>query len=462
MCLKIFFFGKMTSRLFGLLSKVKEGVKVAAKRLNQEEEDDEEEEEYEEEYEEEEEEKEKSKEKETKNVKKEESDDSLGISDIDLDMDEVDALLEENEKEENISSPKKNQIDPEIRKNFIQKAPFLTGIKKLSGLFPAQKILENPDLLIEEISKVKEKQQNLISRREELDKMLDGQRSLSIVVQNLEKEKENLKKLNEKALNLNTELEKVNKMKIAARSKASEREQIIKENKEKIKKFKERNAKIQEEIKQLKIEYLESQGKLTEQTDANIELQEQIQKLKADVEKANESSAGIRYELDDEQVKLRQVLEQLQTLQSESSEEKQKDEDNEIEELQKQLISEKMKMEKLQKVADDERGDIEVSDLEKKLAELNEKHQLMTNKSQNNASGSEKSSERDEVTHLLVSYFKGEEGAEDNLAKYFGWTEEQMASMKEEKAGLWEKGVKLFTAFRDSWSSWLLSSIDNS
>ena len=233
-------------------------LKKAVQYLNTEEEDEEEEEEdYEEDYEEEKRENNnnlknsksnKSQEKIKIEEKKEEktkdntkTEDSMDISDIDLD--EVEELLKDDSFSNN--EPEKTEendlsIDQETKMKLQEKAPYFIAMKKISSLFPAQKILDNPDLLLSEIIKIKESIDDKIAKREQLERIKEAQGSLVVAEDDLNAMQTNLNMMKNKTDELNNELDRINKMKMAAQSKAEELDSIIKQNKEKIKAYKEK------------------------------------------------------------------------------------------------------------------------------------------------------------------------------------------------------------------------------
>ncbi|EAX95819.1 hypothetical protein TVAG_375280 [Trichomonas vaginalis G3] len=422
----------MTHRLFGFINKVKE----AAKILNAEEES-----EYEEEYEEE----------ETKEKGENESD----ISDIDLD--EVEELLKETKVD--TETKEEVKVDPVIEEKRKQKMQYFEAFTKIQNLFPAMKLLDNPDALITELESIQQKQTNLNSEREKFTEILDAIRSLDFVEQDLKASQENINVAQSTTEKLKSDLDKAKKLKLAARSKAAELQSLIQQNSIRANDLKSHRDELEKQIATYNEQISATKKKIEVQQSTNQQYQNTIEQLQQSFLKSKEESESIQYELEEEDSRLKQVLAQLDAAQNQSREERLLSENQEITSLEEEYASLQRAITASEKQASLERNGMSLQEIEKKLTELTETHRKLSTKVE--VQKEEVKDERKDVTALLISYVKKEKDAEENLKSYFQWSDGQIKKAKDESLGFWGKTSRLLARFTDSWSSYLLQAVDN-
>ena len=108
--------------------------------------------------------------------------------------------------------------------------------------------------------------------------------------------------------------------------------------------------------------------------------------------------------------------------------------------------------EKYQQICDDHNKSSNSNEAEKVEIDLN------------NDLNDENNDFRINITSLLLKHYKGDKEAINQLQSIFGWTQEEMYSMKSENKGLSgfiKKGAKIFNRFTDSWTSWLIQAAES-
>lgn len=421
----------MTKRLFGFINKVKE----AAKILNAEEES---------EYEEEE--------------KDQKQDDNENVSDIsDIDLDEVEEILKGTAPAPEIDD--EDKMDPELEAKRNVLLPYFESLSKIQNLFPAKRIMNDPDALIAELESIQQKQNDLISQRDKFSEILDAQRSLDFVEQDLKGSEENLNLIRSNTDKLKADLDKARKLKLAARSKAAEMQAILQQNSIRHNELKTKIENLIQQINDVKSSTAEVKSNVEGQINTNQRLQSKIDQMQQDYMKSREETESIQYEIDEENSKLQQVLEQLDAAQNQSNEQRKSYESSEISELEQTVNSLQRAVDAAEKQALIERNGMTVADIEKKLSELSEKHKKLSTKT--DTQKEETTDIRKEISDMIIAHINGDQEAADKMKTYFNWSDVQINRAKEEKLGFWGKTSKFFSTFTDSWSSWLIAAADN-
>ena len=207
---------------------------------------------------------------------------------------------------------------------------------------------------------------------------------------------------------------------------------------------------------------VEVQNIFQSQLSDNEQTRREIARLKEHLEMCQEQDANLLKDLEDEKDSYNQLVKQLSTFQAEVQGIRAEEDELEVTRLEEELATANAEWERLRETRIPKE---EVEQIEKELAQLTEEYKhLVEEKEMPREAVSEVDNIRNEITELLVRHFSGDKAAIDDLKSKFGWTDEQMAALKEERGGLTgfiKQGAKLFTGFRDAWTSWLIAASED-
>lgn len=341
-----------------------------------------------------------------------------------------------------------------------QLMPYYNAINKINDLFPAQNFLDNPDLLPTAIKDLCHSIQSLTNEQESVRVLCDNHQSLKSIIDEISKE------------------EKTREMKITENQKLKEELADITQDDEEFKKINEMDSNLQK----IKKEINEKQRKLDQQLSENEQLKAKIKSIQLKIDQTQSNELSINDQLEEERERYSQLLQELNSYQAASEQSfssMSSFEDQEVSNLESEVNSMKQEIDKLtQKTESSNQSNI-IENLESKMKELTEKYQQICdkyNKSNNlnedekveldlnNDLNDENNDFRINITSLLLKHYKGDKEAVNQLQSIFGWTQEEMDSMKSENkgfSGFLKKSAKIFNRFTDSWTSWLIQAADS-
>lgn len=337
---------------------------------------------------------------------------------------------------------------------------YYNAVNKINDLFPAQNLLDNPTLLPTTIKDLCSNVQSLTNEQESIRVLYENHLSLKSVIDEINKE------------------EKTREIKITENQSLKEELAEITQENEEFKKINELNSNLQK----IKKEINESQRKLEQQLSMNEQLKTKIKSIQNEISQTKSNEVSINDQLEEERERYSQLLQELNTYQTASEQSftsMSSFEDQEVSNLENEVNLMKIEIEKLTQKSEKSNQNNLIENLESQMKELAEKYQQICddhNKSSNsneaekveidlnNDLNDENNDFRINITSLLLKHYKGDKEAINQLQSIFGWTQEEMDSMKSENKGLSgfiKKGAKIFNRFTDSWTSWLIQAAES-
>ncbi|OHT05617.1 hypothetical protein TRFO_26564 [Tritrichomonas foetus] len=352
--------------------------------------------------------------------------------------------------------------------------PYFQAFSKISGLFPAEDFVKNPDSLPQKISELCKNIQSLTDEQETVRVLYDNYQNLK----NLSDEVEKLENSREKSINENQAL----KEKLADLQNSIFDENL--ENSEKNNDSKNEKNEFGDKLEQINSatrKFNDLQRKLSQISSENDLMKAKIERLNKEIADSQNEDESIEEQLEEEREKYAALLLELSSIQSatgSSSNQNNSFEDQEVSNLEEEVAAMKQELERLSPSAKPP-GTIEA--LEKRMAELAKKYQIICEDTQNksnlpssqNLTSSQtnhndiydsRNDDRINITSLLLKHYKGDKEAVNLLRNIFGWTDSDLAMMNPENrgfAGLIKKGARIFNRFSDTWTSWLLQAAES-
>jgi len=363
-----------------------------------------------------------------------------------------DTLLED----ENLKDDGDSVLQP--KKEYLG---FYTSIKKSSLLFPGSNITENPLSIIDEISTIIQKTSDIADKRANLEKSLNYARNLEKLDKEILILNEKLSKSLSSRDTIKEELSNVKKSKVDFNNQRKQLESKLNSNAQ-------MKINLENEVKVSKVALddlnstlLALQESIITQKAQNEKLLANFQSLSQKSESSSQKNDELQYELEAEEIKFNQIAKSLDSLQNESNNEEIMVPDDELEKMQNKLSNLQLKHERIKAQIDSSIKGKSVHEIQSVLAELSEKHQAIIQERASSKQESPEKAEKKSITQLLLSHYQGDPSAINALATIFEWSQDEKDSLEKEKETFWSKSTSIFKNFRDMWSNWLISSVEN-
>lgn len=353
-----------------------------------------------------------------------------------------------------------DESDQEGNDEQKQIMSYYNAVNKINEMFPAKNFLDNPDLLPAEIEELCHNIQSLTDEQESVRVLYENQLSLKSIIDEINKE------------------EKIREARITENQNLKEELADITQDNEEFKKYSDMNNNLQK----IKKEIDEKQRRLDQQHSANEQLKTKIKSIQSEIDQTKNNELSITDQLEEERERYSQLLLELNSYQAaseQSSSSMSSFEDQEVANLEEEVNTIKLEIEKLTQKSEKINQNNTIEVLEARMQELAEKYQQICDDHQNennlnavedvelelNDNDNEENNDfRINITSLLLKHYKGDKEAVNQLQSIFGWTQEEMDSMNSENKGIsgfLKKGMRIFNRFTDSWTSWLIQAADS-
>lgn len=345
-----------------------------------------------------------------------------------------------------------NNITSDVN-NDIKK--YYDGIKALNdAFFQNNEYMKNPDLLVGDIKDKRDKIEELEKVKSELTVECDRKRSIYNLKNSLDQVQEENNKLKHITKNLETEIDDLKKVQDNNINKENDIKTMIDNNEIKMKEYQNEYQNLSAELSRMNETYLsiKSEYEKNKREYETILKKIETSNKALDQNMREKQNSANRYEqIKNEYVALTNKLNALQSedqysLDIEETENIKKYE-RANEDLMREINGIKKKKDELLEGNSLDMYYNMYADLKK---QINEKEGKKDSNPFNNTS-----SEREEITRLLFEYSSSKDISK--LKKYFGWSESDMNTLIEENQNIFVRSTKMFTAFRDSWSNWLIN-----
>lgn len=315
--------------------------------------------------------------------------------------------------------------------------PYYQAMKKMNGFFPTHDFTKNPGTLPRVIKDMKADIESLTSEQERLKQVSDLLLQINSKARTIEENKTAITSLRTKRLSLERSLRNFEM-------------------------FESGKNEVSLDLDSAEKQMMSAQDLFQSRLSDNEQIRREIARLKDQLSQCQEHDADLLKDLEDEKDSYNQLVRQLNTFQEEADGRHSQEDELEVAKLEEEVAAANVEWERL--CAGQPTKEYVVS-LEKELAQVSERYKAIVEEKENPQEVNvEKDKIPKEITELLVKYLNGDKTAIDGLREMFGWTEEQMEALKTEKKGLSgiiKQGARLFTGFRDAWTSWLIAAAED-
>jgi myosin heavy subunit len=199
-----------------------------------------------------------------------------------------------------------------------------------------------------------------------------------------------------------------------------------------------------------------AQMNLERQDALNQQLHHKIASLKSQMQTVHSSEDAVQQALEEERGKYARLVEELNALELRTDVPSVTPEEAAISELERDLGAIQIDIEKLRS----QQRESEISEIDLELEKVREQHRQLVERRARPAEMALEHHERRDVTTLLVNHYRGDKEAIGQLRQYFGWSEEDVLALGERQRPLGGL-LRLFTGFRDLWTSWLIAASES-